>query len=337
MSMLTPASEVILRHADEFTGSRVLLAGDIQDSLAAQLSAQSVYVSTSQYHQWQALRAALGDRAAFALTVSPEAAAQCDTLIYFWPKSKQEALFQLTQIFSCLPVGSNIFIVGENRSGVRSAEKMTEPFTALRKIDSARRCGLYYGELTTPAHFALQEWIGSYTAEDTQIVTLPGVFSQDNIDAGSALLLESLNQPVTGSLLDIACGSGVIATVLAKRNPGLTLTLSDVSAAALEAGRATLAQNQLEGRVIASDVYSDISDRYDWIVANPPFHDGLNTSYSAAQRLISGAKARLNRGGKLCIVANAFLPYPDLLDSTFGRHQVLAQTGKFKVYLATNA
>ena len=49
---------------------------------------------------------------------------------------------------------------------------MTEPFTALRKIDSARRCGLYYGELTTPAHFALKEWIGSYTAEGTQIVTL---------------------------------------------------------------------------------------------------------------------------------------------------------------------
>lgn len=142
---------------------------------------------------------------------------------------------------------------------------------------------------------------------------------------------------MTGSLLDIACGSGVIATVLAKRNPGLTLTLSDVSAAALEAGRETLARNQLEGRVIASDVYSDISDRYDWIVANPPFHDGLNTSYSAAQRLISGAKARLNHGGKLCIVANAFLPYPDLLDSTFGQHKVLAQTGKFKVYLATNA
>ena len=87
---------------------------------------------------------------------------------------------------------------------------------------------------------------------------------------------------------------------------GLTLTLSDVSAAALEAGRETLARNQLEGRVIASDVYSDISDRYDWIVANPPFHDGLNTSYSAAQRLISGAKARLNRSGKLCIVATPF-------------------------------
>lgn len=122
MSMLTPASEVILRHADEFTRSRVLLARDIQDPLAAQLSAQSVYVSTSQYHQWQALRVPLGDRAAFALTVSPEAAAQCDTLIYFWPKSKQEALFQLTQIFPACR-SAVIFLLSVKTAVVSAARK----------------------------------------------------------------------------------------------------------------------------------------------------------------------------------------------------------------------
>ena len=96
---------------------------------------------------------------------------------------------------------------------------MTEPFTALRKVDSARRCGLYYGGRPRPRHFALKD-------VDRQLVPLKGrksidaasVFQPDNIDVGSALLLESLNQPVTGHLLDIACGSGVIATVLATRN-----------------------------------------------------------------------------------------------------------------------
>lgn len=337
MSMLTPASEVILRHAEEFTESHVLLAGDIQDLIAAQLTAKSVYASTTQYHQWQAMHPQLGDNSAFELTVNAEAAARCDTLIYFWPKSKQEALFQLTQIFSCLPVGSHVFIVGENRSGVRSAEKMTEAFVSLHKVDSARRCGLYYGELTAAAQFTLTDWLKEYQVGDANITTLPGVFSQDNFDNGSALLTNALIRPLSGKLLDIACGSGVIATVLAKRNPDLVLTLSDVSAAALAASRETLTRNQLEGEVIASNVYSDLSGKYDWIVSNPPFHDGLNTSYNAAQQLITGAKVRLNRGGKICIVANAFLPYPALLDSTFGQHQVLAQTGKFKVYIATNA
>ncbi|GHK19201.1 hypothetical protein ECZU08_21710 [Escherichia coli] len=42
----------------------------------------------------------------------------------------------------------------------------------------------------------------------------------------------------------------------------------------------------------------------------------------------------LNSGGELRIVANAFLPYPDVLDETFGFHEVIAQTGRFKVYRA---
>ncbi|MEX9626382.1 methyltransferase, partial [Proteus mirabilis] len=33
--------------------------------------------------------------------------------------------------------------------------------------------------------------------------------------------------------------------------------------------------------------------------------------------------------------ANAFLPYQDILDHVFGSHEVLASTGKFKVYQAT--
>ncbi|WP_142764402.1 methyltransferase, partial [Klebsiella pneumoniae] len=35
---------------------------------------------------------------------------------------------------------------------------------------------------------------------------------------------------------------------------------------------------------------------------------------------------------ELRIVANAFLAYPKVLDETFGFHEVIAQTGRFKVY-----
>lgn len=39
MSALTPASEVILRHSDEFIARHVLFAGDLQDALPAQFDA----------------------------------------------------------------------------------------------------------------------------------------------------------------------------------------------------------------------------------------------------------------------------------------------------------
>lgn len=67
------------------------------------------------------------------------------------------------------------------------------------------------------------------------------------------------------------------------------------------------------------------------IISNPPFHDGLQTSLEAACALIRAVR-HLNSGGELRIVANAFLPYPQVLDETFGFHEVIAQTGRFKVY-----
>ncbi|WP_457292125.1 methyltransferase, partial [Pseudomonas azotoformans] len=74
--------------------------------------------------------------------------------------------------------------------------------------------------------------------------------------------------------------------------------------------------------------------RFDMIISNPPFHEGLQTSLHAAEQLIRGAAKHLNIGGHLRIVANAFLPYAALLDATFGSHEVLAQNGRFKVYQA---
>ncbi|MBE8378369.1 16S rRNA (guanine(1207)-N(2))-methyltransferase RsmC, partial [Leptospira borgpetersenii serovar Hardjo-bovis] len=42
MSGFSPASEVLLRHSDDFTESRVLFAGDMQDDLPARFdTAQS--------------------------------------------------------------------------------------------------------------------------------------------------------------------------------------------------------------------------------------------------------------------------------------------------------
>lgn len=334
MSAFTPASEVILRHSDEFTDRRVLFAGDLQDTLPAQFEAAGVRVHTTQYHHWQQLQRALGDDARFALVADAELVSGCDTLIYYWPKSKQEAQFQLENLLSLLPVGCDIFVVGENRSGVRSAEGMLEELATLNKIDSARRCGLYHGRVERNPEFALDDWWLEYDVDGVAVRTLPGVFSRDGLDVGSQLLLSTLQPHSKGKVLDIACGAGVLAAAFAQRSPKIRLTLSDVSAAALAASRATLAANQLEGEVLASNVYSDIQGRFDLIISNPPFHDGMQTSLHAAEQLIRSAVSHLNIGGELRIVANAFLPYPDLLDETFGSHETIAKNGRFKVYQA---
>lgn len=332
MSAFTPASEVLLRHSDDFEQSRILFAGDLQDDLPARFECAASRAHTQQFHHWQALSRQMGDNVRFSLVAQASDVADCDTLIYYWPKNKPEAQFQLMNILSLMPVGVDVFVVGENRSGVRSAEPMLADYAQLNKIDSARRCGLYHGRLEKQPQFSLESWWAEYNIDGLTIKTLPGVFSRDGLDVGSQLLLSTLTPHTKGKVLDVGCGAGVLSAALASHSPKVRLTLCDVSAPAVEASRATLAANGLEGEVFASNVFSEVKGRFDMIISNPPFHDGMQTSLDAAQTLIRGAVRHLNSGGELRIVANAFLPYPKILDETFGFHEVIAQTGRFKVY-----
>lgn len=332
MSALTPASEVLLRHSDDLEQSRILFAGDLQDDLPARFECAASRAHTQQFHHWQVLSRQMGDNVRFSLVAQASDVADCDTLIYYWPKNKPEAQFQLMNILSLMPVGSDVFVVGENRSGVRSAEQMLADYAPLNKVDSARRCGLYHGRLEKQPRFSLESWWAEYSIDGLTIKTLPGVFSRDGLDVGSQLLLSTLTPHTKGKVLDVGCGAGVLSAALASHSPKVRLTLCDVSAPAVEASRATLAANGLEGEVFASNVFSEVKGRFDMIMSNPPFHDGMQTSLDAAQTLIRGAVRHLNSGGELRIVANAFLPYPKILDETFGFHDVIAQTGRFKVY-----
>ncbi|EAZ9557820.1 16S rRNA (guanine(1207)-N(2))-methyltransferase RsmC [Salmonella enterica] len=332
MSAFTPASEVLLRHSDDFEQSRILFAGDLQDDLPARFECAASRAHTQQFHHWQALSRQMGDNVRFILVAQASDVADCDTLIYYWPKNKPEAQFQLMNILSLMPVGVDVFVVGENRSGVRSAEPMLADYAQLNKVDSARRCGLYHGRLEKQPQFSLESWWAEYNIDGLTIKTLPGVFSRDGLDVGSQLLLSTLTPHTKGKVLDVGCGAGVLSAALASHSPKVRLTLCDVSAPAVEASRATLAANGLEGEVFASNVFSEVKGRFDMIISNPPFHDGMQTSLDAAQTLIRGAVRHLNSGGELRIVANAFLPYPKILDETFGFHEVIAQTGRFKVY-----
>ncbi|MFA9500889.1 16S rRNA (guanine(1207)-N(2))-methyltransferase RsmC [Mannheimia sp. E30BD] len=327
--MLSLESEVLERHLALFEQKSVLLFGDVRDNFAQQLQSHtksiavfSSYFDYARHHQ----------NVEFGLTCNLPA----ELAVFYWTKNKQECQFQLLQWLSQCQVGQEMLIIGENRAGVRSVEKLLEPFGNIAKIDSARRCGLYHFELQTVPEFDCKKFWKSYRLQTLDVFTLPAVFSSAELDNGTKLLLSTFNKEdrLKGKVLDLGCGAGVIGATLKQQFPKIKLTMSDIHAMALESGRRTLAENQLEGEVVASDVFSHINERFDLIVSNPPFHDGVDTAYRAVEELISQAKNHLTKGGELRIVANAFLPYPDLLDKAFGKHDVLAKSTKFKVYSA---
>lgn len=326
--MLSIESEVLARHLPLFAGKSLLFFGYLRDDFAQSLNEAKSLKIVSHYFDYAQGRQ--------AVEFNLENANVADLGVFYWTKNKQECQFQLLQWLSQAAVGQELLVIGENRAGVRSVEKMLEPFGNIAKIDSARRCGLYHFELKTVPTFDSKTFWKSYCLHDLNVFSLPAVFSSAELDGGTSLLLSTFNKTdrLKGKVLDLGCGAGVIGASLKQQFPKIQLTMSDIHAMALASSQRTLTENQLEGEVVASDVFSQITGRFDLIVSNPPFHDGVDTAYQAVEKLIQQAKAHLNKGGELRIVANAFLPYPDLLDRAFGRHEVLAKSNKFKIYSA---
>lgn len=325
--MISLESQVLERHLAFFQNKSILFTGGIKDNFPQQLkNAKSIQI-WSWYFDYAKQQS--------AVDFSVECHTEADLFVFYWTKNKQEVNFQLMQLLARAPIGQEVLIIGENRAGVRSVEKLLEPYGEIAKIDSARRCGLYHFCLKKQPHFDLEKYWKTYqhpALNDLKIFSLPGVFSANELDQGTMLLLSTIHNSIRGRVLDLGCGAGVIGSYLKQQNPNVELTMTDIHAMALASAKRTLAENNLQGEVLASDVFSDIQGKFDLIISNPPFHDGIDTAYQAVTDLIKQAKWYLNSGGELRIVANAFLPYPDLLDQYFGQHQVLAKTGKFKVY-----
>ena len=73
------------------------------------------------------------------------------------------------------------------------------------------------------------------------------------------------------SILDIGTGSGCIAISLKKILPDTKVTACDISSLALEVAvdNSKLVNNEIE--FIQSDIFSNINDKYDCIISNPPY------------------------------------------------------------------
>lgn len=341
MSAYIPASQVLQRHESLFTDKSILVSGDIHDDYALQINSRHTNIHCTLYHVYLKLSARNRDcQIEFGVFPSDACYEDVDTLIYYWPKNKTEAQFQLSFLLNHLPKNADIFIVGENRSGVKSIETLLSDFGSIQKIDSARRCGLYHYQAENRLAFDFSEWWYQYHLQldniDLTINSLPGVFSQKTLDIGSELLINALAEHsdiVKGRVLDVGCGCGVLSTFAYKLNSHIQLVCSDVNAMALSATKQTLSANQINADVVASDVFSNLEGRFDLIISNPPFHDGKETDYNAVDALIHQSKQYLSQNGKLCLVANSFLPYHRLLVENFKQVSVIAQTSRFKVYL----
>ncbi|WP_244510458.1 class I SAM-dependent methyltransferase [Microvirga guangxiensis] len=168
--------------------------------------------------------------------------------------------------------------------------------------------------------------------ESLGLWTQPGVFSWNRLDPGSALLEQNL-PALSGKGADFGCGIGILARAILK-GPGVThLALLDIDRRATEMAARNIEDQRAE--IHWTDVRSGLRlSGLDFVVMNPPFHDGGAEDQSLGQSFIRKAAEALRLGGVLWLVANRHLPYEGVLKPLFKRVTPKVEAAGYKIYEA---
>ncbi|GAA0203038.1 16S rRNA (guanine1207-N2)-methyltransferase [Brevundimonas nasdae] len=257
-----------------------------------------------------------------------------DEVMIYAPPGVLERRYVLAQALRALKVGGRLDVMAfKDKGGSRLKKELLSFGVEVGETAKAhhRRCIVIRPEGVTGLDAAIADG-APRIVPGLEAWSQPGVFAWDRIDAGSALLAEHL-PALKGAGVDLGCGYGALATV-ALRSPGVTsLRLIDLDRRAVEAARKNIEDPRAS--VEWADVRTMTADgELNFVISNPPFHDGGAEDRRLGQAFIRKAAELLKKGGVAWIVANRHLPYEAELNAAFNRVRMVADAGGYKLFEA---
>jgi 16S rRNA (guanine1207-N2)-methyltransferase len=165
-----------------------------------------------------------------------------------------------------------------------------------------------------------------------------GVFSKNEVDFGSKLLIEQFEEPpITGDFLDLGCGYGPIGIALADHYQDRRVYMTDVNERALVLARQNAINNHVRNvELIESDGLDAISHQsFAAILTNPPIRAGKQV----VNKFFEGSKAVLTSGGALWVVIQKKQGAPSAqkkLQEIFGNVEVVAKSKGYYILKSLN-
>ena len=291
----------------------------------------------------RALQATAKDHAAIKTSCAPpwqlnQTGFETAALVLGAERGNDWVNMQLNAAAYALDMGGALWLAGNRKAGFERYFKWARKLLGRGQIVSRNkdtRIAVLQKTQTVPKPSPQEFLINTkLRGHELRFYTLPGVFSANEIDPASRLLLDFLPKKVAGEeILDLGAGYGALSLPLAL--DGAKVTLVEQSLVAVISSRNNFANANATARILHSDVDEALQkeDLFDIVVSNPPFHIGGHVVLDVAKAFVAAAHSRLRPGGRFYLVANPFLKYESWMQNLFGNvHEHI--TGRYKVLSA---
>jgi 16S rRNA (guanine1207-N2)-methyltransferase len=248
--------------------------------------------------------------------------------IVFLPRAKAEAHALIAEALN-VTGGGPVVVDGQKTDGVDSVLK------------DCRKHGAEVGAVLSKAHgkiFVVKggdftDWAAKRNEAKLtgDFVTVPGIFSADGIDRGSAALAAALPKELSGRVADLGAGWGFLARHILASPKVTECHLIEAEHAALECARRNVTDPRAHFHWADATTFQP-ETQFDVVVMNPPFHTTRVAEPALGQAFIQAAASMIRPNGTVWLVANRHLPYEAALRESFLEVTECAGDSSFKVF-----
>lgn len=163
------------------------------------------------------------------------------------------------------------------------------------------------------------------------------IFSKDVFDYGTVTLLKTVLKkvPLSGRVLDVGCGYGIIGIIIKKHFPATTVTMVDINTNAVMLAKQNAEQMGVDVEVLESDMYSNVKFKVRHIISNPPIKAGKQNLFN----VVTGAGDVLETLGTITLVIkkkHGMESLKNKMQEVFGNVEVLERDKGYYVLHSIN-
>jgi 16S rRNA G1207 methylase RsmC len=223
----------------------------------------------------------------------------------------------LQQAHQALRLQGRLFTATDNPRDSWLGQELEKLFARVER--AAMDDGVLYWAVKTAPLKKLKNFASQFVFRDgprlLNAVSRPGVFAHRRVDAGARVLLNTMEIHANDRVVDMGCGSGVVAIAAAARQEGVRVVALDSNPRAVQCTLQGAALNGLDRVTAHVNAEGDCPEpgTYDLFLANPPYY----SHFRIAEIFLDAARRALRPGGRVLVVSKQYPWYLEAMPARF--------------------